>query len=90
MQEKPIFPMNIYQFSSVTQSCLTLCNPMNHSAPGLPVHIHRHKNSQQNISKLNPEIHKKHYTSVPHGLLWGSKTCLIFKNQFIKFIRLTV
>ena len=28
------------QFSSVTQSCPTLCNPMNHSMPGLPVHHH--------------------------------------------------
>ena len=26
------------KFSSVTQSCLTLCNPMNRSTPGLPVH----------------------------------------------------
>ena len=26
------------QFSSVAQSCLTLCNTMNHSMPGLPVH----------------------------------------------------
>ena len=26
------------QFSSVAQSCLTLCNPKNHSTPGLPVH----------------------------------------------------
>ena len=26
------------QFSSVAQSCLTLCDPMNHSAPGLPGH----------------------------------------------------
>ena len=26
------------QFSSVTQSCLNLCNPMNRSIPGLPVH----------------------------------------------------
>ena len=26
------------QFSSVTQSCLTLCNPMNRSTPGPPVH----------------------------------------------------
>ena len=26
------------QFSSVTQSCLTLCDPMNRSMPGLPVH----------------------------------------------------
>ena len=28
----------VYQFSSVTQSCPTLCNPMNCSMPGLPVH----------------------------------------------------
>ena len=29
---------NGIQFSSVAQSCPTLCNPMNHSTPGLPVH----------------------------------------------------
>ena len=28
------------QFSSVIQSCPTLCNPMNRSTPGLPVHHH--------------------------------------------------
>ena len=28
------------QFSSVTQLCPSLCNPMNHSTPGLPVHHH--------------------------------------------------
>ena len=28
------------QFSSVAQSCLTLCDPMNHSTPGLPVYHH--------------------------------------------------
>ena len=27
-----------FQFSSVTQSCPTLCDPLNHSMPGLPVH----------------------------------------------------
>ena len=26
------------QFSSVTQSCMTLCDPMGCSMPGLPVH----------------------------------------------------
>ena len=30
--------LKIIQFSSVTQTCLTLCNPMNCSMPGLPVH----------------------------------------------------
>ena len=28
----------VNQFSSVTQSCPTLCDPMNRSTPGLPVH----------------------------------------------------
>ena len=31
----------IIQFSSVTQSCQTLCDPMNRSMPGLPVHHHQ-------------------------------------------------
>ena len=30
--------MSRAQFSSVAQSCLTLCDPMNRSTPGLPVH----------------------------------------------------
>ena len=28
----------VFQFSLVTQSCLTLCDPMDRSMPGLPVH----------------------------------------------------
>ena len=31
-------PKSSFQFSSVIQSCLTLCDPMNGSMPGLPVH----------------------------------------------------
>ena len=31
-------PISTDQFSSVAQLCLTLCDPMNHSMPGLPVH----------------------------------------------------
>ena len=30
--------LKLIQFSSVAQSCPTLCDPMNHSTPGLPVH----------------------------------------------------
>src|SRR5574337_890364 len=32
------YPFSSVQFSSVAQSCPTLCDPMNHSTPGLPVH----------------------------------------------------
>ena len=31
-------PQQCIQFSSIAQSCPTLCDPMNHSMPGLPVH----------------------------------------------------
>ena len=30
--------LSVFQFSSVTQSCPTPCDPMNRSTPGLPVH----------------------------------------------------
>ena len=36
--EAPLSPLSSVQFSSVAQSCLTLCDPMDHSTPGLPVH----------------------------------------------------
>ena len=35
---KKIYISYISQFSSVAQSCLTLCDPMDCSTPGLPVH----------------------------------------------------
>ena len=35
-RDKPL--ASSVQFSSVTQSCRTLCDPMNRSTPGLPVH----------------------------------------------------
>ena len=37
------------QFSSVAQSCPTLCDPMSHSTPGLPVH-HQLPESTQTMS----------------------------------------
>ena len=37
------------QFRSVTQSCLTLCDPMNHSTPGLPVHHQLQESTQTHI-----------------------------------------
>ena len=36
--EEVNIPVSSVQFSSVTQSCPTLCDPMNRSTPGFPVH----------------------------------------------------
>ena len=37
------------QFSSVAQSCLTLCDPMNRSTPGLPVHHQLLESTQTHV-----------------------------------------
>ena len=37
------------QFSSVTQSCPTLCDPVNCSTPGLPVHHHLPEFTQTHV-----------------------------------------
>ena len=37
------------RFSSVTQSCPTLCNPMNRNMPGLPVHHHLPEFTQTHV-----------------------------------------
>ena len=37
------------QFSSVTHSCPTLCDPMNRSTPGLPVHHHLPEFTQTHV-----------------------------------------
>ena len=38
-----------HQIRSVTQSCPTLCDPMNHSTPGLPVHHQLPKFTQTHV-----------------------------------------
>ena len=46
------------QFSSVAQSCPTLCNPMNRSTPGLPVHHQLPEFTQiQSIESVMPSSH---------------------------------
>ena len=47
-----------FQFSSVTQSCPTLCDPMNHSTPGLPVHHHSRSSPKLlSIKSVMPSSH---------------------------------
>ena len=46
------------QFSSVAQSCPTLCDPMNHSTPGLPVHQHSRRSLRlTSIESVMPSSH---------------------------------
>ena len=53
------------QFSSVAQSCLTLCNPMNHSTPDLPVHHHLPEFTQTHVHRVGDAIQPSHPLSSP-------------------------
>ena len=48
------------QFSSVTQSCPTLCDPMNHSTQGLLVHHHFLEFTQTHIHRVSDAIQPSH------------------------------
>ena len=53
------------QFSSVTQSCPTLCNPMNCSTPGLPVHHQLLEFTQTHAHQVGIAIQPSHPLSSP-------------------------
>ena len=48
------------QFSSVAQSCPTLCDPMNHSTPGFPVYHHLPEFTQIHIHRVSDAIQPAH------------------------------
>ena len=53
------------QFSSVAQSCPTLCDPMNCSTPGLPVHHQHLEFTQTHIHRVSDAIQPSHPLSSP-------------------------
>ena len=44
------------QFSSVTQSCLTLCDPMNCNTPGVPVQEQLQESTQTHVHRVSDAI----------------------------------
>ena len=51
---------NFIQFHSVAQSCPTLCNPMNRSTPGLPVHHRLPEFTQTHVHRVGDAIQPSH------------------------------
>ena len=54
------YDMSSVQFSSVAQSCLTLCDPMNRSTPGLPVHHQLPGFTQTHVHRVSDAIQPSH------------------------------
>ena len=53
------------QFSSIGQSCPTLCDPMNCSTPGLPVHHRLPEFTQTHVHRVSDAIQPSHPLSSP-------------------------
>ena len=80
--------IHIVQFSSVQLlSCLNLCNPMDCSTPGLPVHHQLQELTQTHVQPVSDAIQPSH--SLPSPLLLPSTfpSIRVFSNESVLCIR---
>ena len=61
----PPAPPASVQFSSFAQSCPTLCDPMNRSMPGFPVHHQFLESTQTHVHRVGDAIQPSHPLSSP-------------------------
>ena len=80
-EQAPGFHHTLVQFSSVTQSCPTLCDPMNRSTPGLPVHHHLPEFTQTHIHRVSDAILPSHLRSSPSSPAPNPSSIRVFSNE---------
>ena len=64
-KKKSMMALSSIQFNSVAQSCPTLCDPMNCSTPGLPVHHQLPEFTQTHLHPVSDAIQPSHPLSSP-------------------------
>ena len=69
MAHQASLSFTILQIRSVAQSCPTLCNPMNHSMPGLPVHHQLPEFTETHVHRVSDAIQPSHPLSSPSPLV---------------------
>ena len=69
------------QFSSVAQSCPTLCDPMNRSTPGLPVHHQLPEFTQTHIHRVINAIQPSHPLLSPSPPARIPPSIRVFSNE---------
>ena len=69
------------QFSSVAQSCVTLCNPTNRSTPGLPVHHKLPEFTQTHAHRVSDAIQPSHPLSSPYPPAPIPPSIRVFSNE---------
>ena len=74
-------------FSSVLQSCPILCNPMNHSMPGLPVHHQLPESTQTHVHRVGDAIQPSYPLSSPSPPAPQSVPASVFSNESTLLMR---
>ena len=69
------------QFISVAQLCPTLCDPMNHSMPGLPVHHRPPEFTQTHAHRVSDAIQPSHPLSSPSPPAPIPPSIKVFSNE---------
>ena len=91
IERKKLDSMAVYfssvQFSSVTQSCPTLCDPMNRSTPGFPVHHQLPESTQTHVHRVSDAIQPSHPLSSPSLLPPIPPSIRVFSNESILHMR---
>ena len=77
----------IVQFSSVAQSCLTLCDPMNRSTPGLPVHHQLTEFTHTRVHQVSDAIQPSNPLSSPSPPAPNPPSIRVFSNKSALGIR---
>ena len=75
------------QFSSVTQSCPTLCNPMDCSTPGFSVHHQLPEPIQTHVHQVSDAIQPSHPLSSPSPPVLTLPSIRVFSNELALCIR---
>ena len=75
------------QFSSVTQSCLTLCNGMDCSMPGFHVHDQLPELAQTHVHRVSDAIQPSHPLLSPSPLLSIFPSIRVFCNESVLRIK---
>ena len=70
-----------HQIRSVAQSCLTLCNPMNRSTPGLPVYHQLPEFTQTHVHRVSDAIQPSHPLLSPSSPAPVPPSIRVFSNE---------
>ena len=76
-----------FMFSSVPQLCLTLCDPMDCSTPGLPVHHQLLEFTQTHVHWVSDAIQPSHSLSSPSPPAFNLSQHQVFSNESVLLIR---